>query len=234
MNTGDRVLDLDGISLDGATRFDFSEAGIDALAPGEYVLVVKNLAAFSSRYGAEGILVAGEYSGQLSNGGETVELQGRFGETLLELEYADWYPAADGEGFTLVVNDPFAELDTWGDSDNWRSGSVELGTPGYTEDGGGPRGLRLPGDANQDGLLDVSDPVRLLRQLYLGVAGELPCDGDGLGEGGNLTLLDSNGDSSVNLADAVYLLSYMFQNGPSPVLGAECVRIEGCLSQCRR
>jgi len=234
MNTGDRVLDLAGISLGGATRFDFSEAGIDALAPGEHVLVVKNLAAFSSRYGAEGILVAGEYSGQLSNGGETVELQGRFGETLLELEYADWYPAADGEGFTLVVNDPFAELDTWSDSDNWRSGAVELGTPGYSEDGGGPRGLRLPGDANQDGLLDVSDPVRLLRQLYLGVAGELPCAGEGLGEGGNLTLLDSNGDSAVNLADAVYLLSYMFQNGPSPVLGAECVRIEGCLSQCRR
>jgi hypothetical protein len=234
MNTGGRVLDLDAISLAGAVRFDFSEAGIDALAPGEHVLVVKNLAAFSLRYGAEGILVAGEYSGKLSNGGEIVELKGRFGETLLELEYADWYPAADGEGFTLVVNDPFAELDIWSDSDNWRSGSVELGTPGYTEDGGGPRGLRLPGDANQDGLLDVSDPVRLLRRLYLGVAGELPCDGEALGEGGNLTLLDSNGDSSVNLTDAVYLLSYMFQNGPSPVLGAECVRIEGCLSQCRR
>ena len=194
----------------------------------------KNLAAFASRYETDGVLMAGEYSGQLSNGGESVAIEGAFAETILELEYADWYPEADGTGFTLVINDFFAPVNTWSDPDSWRPGSVELGTPGYAEDGGAPRGLRLPGDANEDGVLDVSDAVRLLRQLYLGVPGELPCEGEGIAEGGNLVLLDSNGDSSVNLADAVHLLSFMFQQGPAPALGAECVRIEGCLSSCRR
>ena len=234
MNTGDRVLDLAGISIRGGVQFDFSGAGIDDLAPGEHVLVVKKLDAFASRYETDGVLVAGEFSGQLSNGGESVAIEGAFAETILELEYADWYPEADGAGFTLVVNDFFAPVNTWSDPDSWRPGSVELGTPGYAEDGGAPRGLRLPGDANEDGVLDVSDAVRLLRQLYLGVPGELPCEGKGLAEGGNLALLDSNGDSAVNLADAVLLLSFMFQQGPAPALGAECVRIEGCLSSCRR
>ena len=40
--------------------------------------------------------------------------------------------------------------------------------------------------------------------------------------------------TAVNLADAGHLLSFMFQEGPAPALGAECVRIEGCLSSCRR
>ena len=94
--------------------------------------------------------------------------------------------------------------------------------------------MRLPSDANEDGVLDVSDAVRLLRQLYLGEPAELPCEGEVISEGGNLVLLDANGDSSVNLTDAVHLLSFMFQQGSGPALGAECVRIEGCLSSCRR
>ena len=48
----------------------------------------------------------------------------------------------------------------------------------------------------------------------------------------NLTLLDANADRGVNLSDAVYLLSYLFEGGPPPVLGEECLRIEGCPDAC--
>jgi hypothetical protein len=233
-NTGDRTLDLAGISIRGGVQFDFSDGEIDSLAPGEHVVVVNNREAFASLYETDGILVAGEFTGQLSNGGENIRLEGRFSETVFDFEYGDWYAPADGEGFSLVVNDPFAPLGSWGNPDNWRPGTVEFGTPGYADDGGAPRGLRLPSDANEDGVLDVSDAVRLLRQLYLGEPAELPCEGEAISEGGNLALLDANGDSSVNLTDAVHLLSFMFQQGQGPALGAECVRIEGCLSSCRR
>ena len=233
-NTGDRVLDLAGISIRGGVQFDFSDGEIDSIAAGEHIVVVKNREAFASLYETDGILVAGEFTGQLSNGGENIRLEGRFQETVFDFEYGDWYAPADGEGFSLVINDPFAPLDSWGNPDNWRSGTVEFGTPGYADDGGAPRGLRMPSDANEDGVLDISDAVRLLRQLYLGEPAELPCEGEVISEGGNLVLLDANGDSSVNLTDAVHLLSFMFQQGPGPALGAGCVRIEGCLSSCRR
>ena len=41
------------------------------LQPGEYTVVVKDLAAFAARYGS-GINIAGVYTGSLSNGGETI------------------------------------------------------------------------------------------------------------------------------------------------------------------
>ena len=34
------------------------------------------------------------------------------------------------------------------------------------------------------------------------------------------------------MADAIYVLSYLYQGGPPPVLGAGCVRISGCEDAC--
>ena len=108
------------------------------------------------------------------------------------------------------------------------------GTPGAP--GGGafvPSGWQLPGDANQDGVFDISDPIRILRQLYLGVPAEILCDSESISAGGSLTVLDVNGDLMADLSDAVYSLNFLFTRGPEPILGSECIRIEGCPSSCR-
>ena len=108
------------------------------------------------------------------------------------------------------------------------------GTPGAPEGGEFiPSGWQLPGDANQDGVLDISDPVRLLRQLYLGIPAEIPCDSENLFTGGSLVLLDVNGDSRAALSDAVYTLNFLFTRGPEPIGGTECIRVESCPSVCR-
>ena len=36
------------------------------------------------------------------------------------------------------------------------------------------------------------------------------------------------------LLDAIHLLGYMFQGGPAPALGEQCVRLEGCNNNCSR
>ena len=111
-NISDSHVDLDGLELvqvaiDGdaqGIRFDFSKGAIPSVAPGERILVVKNLEAFSYRYGI-GLPVAGQFAGSLSNGGETITVQA-FGETVQQFAYSDsWYPTTDGRGFTIEILD---------------------------------------------------------------------------------------------------------------------------------
>lgn len=97
-------------------------------------------------------------------------------------------------------------------------------------------GRQKPGDFNQDGKLDLSDPVALLGSLFLG--GESPpCGERQLGDPGNLTLLDGNGDGKVDLSDAVYTLQFLFLGGPPPVecvnpSCGDCILIPDCPDVC--
>ncbi|MBI4600389.1 MAG: tetratricopeptide repeat protein [Planctomycetes bacterium] len=91
-------------------------------------------------------------------------------------------------------------------------------------------GRQLPGDANQDGKLDLSDAVWLLGHLFLGTFAALPCEGGTASSPGpgELALLDSNGDGRIDLSDAVRVLGFLFGGSAPPILGVECVPIPGC------
>lgn len=93
-------------------------------------------------------------------------------------------------------------------------------------------GLQLPGDASQDSKLDLTDPVRVLNHLFLGVTEPLPCDGGTLEGEGNLALLDVNGDGKVDLSDPVHALNYLFSGGGPPSGGTGCTPIAGCPDVC--
>ncbi len=85
-------------------------------------MVVKNLTAFRSIYGT-GVNVVGEYSGNLSNGGERIvlSLPLPLDVAILRFEYRDtWYPATDGNGSSLVINDPLTHPATLSLSESWR------------------------------------------------------------------------------------------------------------------
>jgi len=96
---------------------------------------------------------------------------------------------------------------------------------------GGPQ---RPGDANQDGRVDLSDAVWLLGHLFVGTNPKLPCEGEtAAGPGpGELLLLDHNGDGRLDLSDPVGVLGYLFVGGRTPALGVECVLIVGCEKAC--
>ncbi|KPK35915.1 MAG: hypothetical protein AMJ65_16985, partial [Phycisphaerae bacterium SG8_4] len=70
-NISDTRLDLTGVRISEGIEFVFGEM---ALEPGGHVVVVSNVASFRSAYGTS-INIAGQYSGNLSNGGDQVVLQ---------------------------------------------------------------------------------------------------------------------------------------------------------------
>lgn len=130
MNIGTNTLNLVGFRFTNGIDFTFTATNnVTSLAPGGRVLIVKHLAAFTSRYGANPN-VAGVYAGSLNNAGERLVLVGPRLEPILDFSYSDdWYPLADGLGFSLVIRDPYGPLDDWGRQASWRNSSLENGSP---------------------------------------------------------------------------------------------------------
>jgi hypothetical protein len=229
-NIGTEPLDLAGFRISGGIDFGFSGGQIGA---GGFVLVVKSLAAFQSRYNAAGLQIAGEYGGQLSNGGEPLRLEGSFGETILDFAYDDaWYAPTDGGGSSLEIIDPLLDPGIWGQRSSWRPSRLSGGTPGAGDSTPPAGGFQRPADANQDSKVDLSDAVSVLGHLFLGAPAVLPCGDGTLQSEGNRLLLDSNGDLRVDLADPISVLRFLFLGGPPPPLGVECVRVLGCSTSC--
>ncbi|MBN2473693.1 MAG: lamin tail domain-containing protein [Pirellulales bacterium] len=132
-NVGETTLDVTGVRLAGGVAFAFPPL---LLAPGEYVVVVQDRAAFADRYDS-GINVAGEYTGNLSNSRDEIVLQlpVPLEAAVLRFEYNDaWYPTTDGGGYALEIRDPAAKPANWRDAESWQAGTLPGGTPG-TADG---------------------------------------------------------------------------------------------------
>jgi hypothetical protein len=231
-NIADTSVDLTPVSFIDGIEFSFAAGAVSQLGPDEIVLVVKNARAFASAYDTAGMLIAGEYKKRLENAGERVHLVYGAGVTIQDFTYdPTWYPEADGLGSSLEMVDPAGAPELWSDPAGWQASAAAGGSPGVAT-GGVVAGRQRPGDANQDGELDISDAVGLLRLLFAGSGLAAPCDG-AVNAGGNLALLDANGDASLNIADVVALLAYLFNHGPPHALGTSCVRLEGCPSACR-
>ena len=62
----------------------------------------------------------------------------------------------------------------------------------------------IRGDANADGMQDISDPISTLSFLFSSMS--VPC----------LASLDSNADDMLNIADPVHLLGNLFGGGSPP------------------
>ena len=130
-NTGAVALNLVGFRFTNGIDFTFTATNwITSLAAGERVLIVKNFAAFATRYPSVTNRVAGEFGGNLNNNGEEIALIGPMLEPILDFTYSDaWYPLADGGGFSLVVVDDTAPPSAWTNAANWRASTYEGGSP---------------------------------------------------------------------------------------------------------
>ncbi|MEM7261804.1 MAG: lamin tail domain-containing protein, partial [Planctomycetota bacterium] len=219
-NIGAEAISLERVALVNGIRFQFSEGAVRTLEPGEIVLVVRDLDAFSSRYDTAGLLIAGEYVGGLDNGGELLRLVDPLGQIVHEFSYDDdWYPMTDGRGVSLEVVDATAPTEDWGSASQLEASGSVLGTPGSASFVPPVGGRQRIGDANQDGNLDLSDAIQTLRFLFLGAGLDLPCEGASVEDAGNLVIFDSNGDGNVDLSDPVHVLAYLFLAGDPPAAG---------------
>jgi hypothetical protein len=126
-NIGDVNLVLDGVHFTNGIDYTFPSMTLEV---GQYVVVVSNMLSFASRYGTSGINIAGEYIGNLSNGGENIvlELPVPYEAAIMRFGYNDtWYPLTDGLGYVLQIIDATAPPATWDDRDSWQPA---LPTPG--------------------------------------------------------------------------------------------------------
>ena len=230
-NIGTETADLFGVSFGRTVSFEFGvDSTVNTLAPGGVAVIVKDLAGFRARYGDE-IPVAGEYGGSLSNSGENVTIVAPTGDEIQAFRYDDdWYPETDGMGFSLVHVDPSNTALDSNEATSWRQSETMNGNPGVVAGGPPPGGSVRPGDLNGDTRLNILDAIVYFLLGEPGVT--LPCGDGTVDDPSNKAILDTNGDSRVDLTDALYTLNHLFQSGPPPTLGASCTRLAGCSDNC--
>lgn len=157
MNTSAERVTLAGARLWLGVKLDFP---VDAyLNPGERAVVVKNVAAFRSRYGA-GPRILGTYSGNLGNDGQLTILQDARRNVISSFRYSDsgdWPNRADGGGASIEVIDPAGD---YNDPDTWRSSREFGGTPGAP--GSGP----VPGVVINEVLTNTDLPALDAIELF--------------------------------------------------------------------
>ena len=142
--TSDQTLDISGVSITNGVTFSFSTAptALKTLAAGEFVLIVKNQAAFESRYGitySSRIAGTWTYPGKLANDGEQVTILENWNGTIVSFDYSDswgWHKAADGAGHSLAPIDSAIPNENSGSlkyGPNWRASAKINGSPGQDD-----------------------------------------------------------------------------------------------------
>ena len=132
-NRSDQALSLTGVQFTAGIQFMFPEGA--TLGTSERAVIVRDASLFASAY--PDIPIAGEFQNNtaLANGGETITLTAANGQVIHSLRYNDrspWPESADGDGFSLVLKDPFSDTDP-AEPDAWRASHKIGGTPGSSD-----------------------------------------------------------------------------------------------------
>ncbi len=127
-NVGDQSINLNLVRFTRGVEYTFPSFNLPV---GGYCLVVKDKAALEAKYGSK-LPVVGQYAGNLSNGGEHIDLVDAAGTMIQSFTYDDkWFPVTDGVGFSLTVKDPKATgASTLDDKSAWRPSTSLGGSPG--------------------------------------------------------------------------------------------------------
>ncbi|MBN2163791.1 MAG: lamin tail domain-containing protein [Pontiellaceae bacterium] len=134
-NISQESVELHGYKIDSAAEFKLPDA---SLAPGQFLVVIKDIDAFSAAYDTNGMFIAGEYKNDFDNSGEKVELE-FWNHDLISFRYSDarnWPQAADGAGHSLVPLDSAIDDEADGSLNyggNWRASTYIGGSPGWVD-----------------------------------------------------------------------------------------------------
>jgi hypothetical protein len=130
-NVSKDELDLSGVHFTSGIRFSFPHGS--SVAPGAFVVLVKNSSAFQLKY--PGAPIHGIYQGNLSNGGETLALAHATGQLIVSVTYENrppWPSTAAGTGFSIVPVNPNLNMAP-NDPSNWRASTNPGGSPGVDD-----------------------------------------------------------------------------------------------------
>lgn len=152
-NSDSSAIPLPPIVIDNGIAFNFSGTEIDSIASGEYIVLVRNLDAFATRYDTNDIIVAGTYTDKLSNGGEKLELLHDNYGILVKGSFSDgWYDHTDGDGYSLNLRN-LSSPGVFDEKASWKPSSVYGGSPGKPD----PDSVPEPGTVVINELLSHTD-----------------------------------------------------------------------------
>jgi CotH kinase protein/Domain of unknown function (DUF4082)/Chitobiase/beta-hexosaminidase C-terminal domain/Lamin Tail Domain len=152
LNISGSARDISGIKFTQGITFDFANATSTSriLAAGARVAIVSNSAAFSSRLTLSNTpVIAGSYTGTLSNSGEGITYSAADGSNR-SFTYGDsapWPKDADGPGRSLVLINPTTNP-AHSIASNWRPSGSLNGAPGLTDSTAAPTHPLADDDAN--------------------------------------------------------------------------------------
>ncbi len=127
-NTDTNTLNLSGLTFTSGITFTFTNG--TTLAPGQFFVLVRDAAAFATKY--PGVTINGIYTGQLDNAGEKITLSHALGTPIFSVTYddrPDWPVGPDVADFSLVqVNPGISQAPDKGN--RWRASTNPGGSPG--------------------------------------------------------------------------------------------------------
>lgn len=201
-NIGGQTLDLSELSFTDGIGFDFATGLVTSLAPDARVILVRSIDAFRLRYGNSfDSLLAGQFTGGLSNGGEQIVMETP-AEVIRSFSYDDaapWPEFADGDGLSLVLLTPSSNPDH-ALAGNWAGSAQTGGLPG-----GQPRPLTYaewqeysfaPGQASGPGDDPDLDGLPNLIEFYLG---SLPGKNDARDHAPQASFVEDGGEEYLTL-----------------------------------
>lgn len=176
LNTGNQAIDLSGWQIDG---IGLTIENGTVILPGQYMVFTDNDRQFrTQKFG--NVLVGGQYSGALSNGGETIALLDANGTVIDEVTYDDadpWVTEPDGSGVSLALIDPTSDNSL---AVSWAVSNQRNGTPGAANNiGAGPGSTEVKvfaaGQTTSE-VIELEVNGQVVANYNLGVAGSVVGD----------------------------------------------------------
>ena len=128
-NTSDQPVNMLQVQFTEGINYTFPAT---VIAPGEYLVLAKDLDCFASRYDTNGMLLLSGYDGNLARKGEQLTLEAPDGAIIQSFAYdRKWYPETDRTGYSMEVINLQAPPESWSQPFNWYPSPVWGGTPGY-------------------------------------------------------------------------------------------------------
>lgn len=178
LNTSNQAVDLTDVSFTDGITYSFADNVI--LDPFEYLVLVSNADAFEARYGSN--LNVLEYSGNLRNSSEQIVLESLTAGVLHSFTYEDnspWPSAADGDGTSLILANPFGNPDLDNPS-SWTINARTHGNPGAADTiaTGTFAAWRNDNNITNDLSDDDNDGITALLEYAFGTSPSVPNNGE--------------------------------------------------------
>lgn len=156
-NPGSAPVDLSGASFTSGVSYTFPANSI--LQPGKYMVITQNQAQFQAKFQA---VAYGQFTGSLSNEGETITLRNSSGGKLDEVDYGAGFPwpsVGATPGYSIQLINPDFDNSIGG---NWRSGAPSVLSAGL------PNATIFSDHSTWDyrkGTSEASDPTSAWKQI---------------------------------------------------------------------